>query len=369
MHAKRRQLNQAVALCLACVLLAALLCGCGIMPTPANIAPDPSMTSTQKEGPEPEPTPNPADLAREQRLSEAKDGFLWDDGYLRAIDEKGNIRKNAYIGVLYFGKDGKYTSGNKELDELVAKVVSEYTESGMTRMEMLRAMYDYTVGNLRYVGLANYNCSYLPAHGKDGWMPELAIKALNNGYGNCYSYAAVFAALARGIGYQAYAVGGQVGATEDPHGWVQILDDEGNVWMNDPEIEFRFGNYYKSVLSKKSPPDLFYKSPDMIGAETGLSYRALRDPYEAEAKEAEYRHGGSPPVTPKPTKPASPAAAGDLVNPAGVPWGSEDTDTTAADKEKQDTPAENGEENSTPVTDGSTAADNTDRAAAMQYET
>ena len=301
-----KQLKSVSGLCFICLLMAMFLCSCGMTPTPANAAPDQTPAPMQKAAPkaelEPEPTPNQAVLAREQRLSEAKDGFLWDDGYLQVIDDKGNVKKNAYIGVLYFGKDGKYTSGSRELDELVAKVVSEHTESGMIRMEMLRAMYDYTVDNLRYVGQANYNCSYLPAHGKDGWMPELAIKALKNGYGNCYSYAAVFAALARGIGYQAYATGGQVGATEDPHGWVQILDDAGNMWMCDPEIEYRMGNYYQSVQSKLTAPDLFYKNPDEIGAETGMSYRALRDPYAAEAKEATARQFGMipVPVTPEP---------------------------------------------------------------------
>ena len=321
MHAVKRKMNRLLALCLVCLLPAVMLCGCGFTPTPANTVPDPTPAPTQKAESETESMPDPEVLVREQRLSDAKDGFLWDNGFLQVIDSEGNIRTDCYIGVLHFGLDGNYTSGSRELDELVAKVVCEHTESGMTRMEMLRAMYDYTIGNLRYVGLANYDYSYLPAHGKDGWMPEAAIKALKNGYGNCYSFAAVFAALARGIGYQAYATGGQVGGTEDPHGWVQILDDAGNMWMSDPEIEFRFGDYYQSVLSKETAPDLFYKSPDMIGAETGMSYRALRDPYAAEAKEAQQRQFGMIriPVTPEPTDDLSssvydssgqPAAAG-----------------------------------------------------------
>ena len=318
MHAGRRQMNSPLKLCLVCLLLAALLCGCGFLPTPANTAQDPTPAPTPEAEPDPEPTPDPEDLARKQRLTDAKDGFLWNNGFLQAIDDEGNLLTDRYIGVLRFGLDGRYTSGSKELDELVAKVVSEYTESSMTRMEMLRAMYDYTTGNLRYVGLANYDYSYLPAHGKEGWMPEAAIKALKNGYGNCYSYAAVFAALARGVGYQAYATGGQVGATEDPHGWVQILDDDGNMWMNDPEIEYRFGNYYQSVLSKKTAPDLFYKSPDMIGAETGMCYRALRNPYEAEEKEAVARQFGiiPIPVTPEPTDALSSDVSGNSILPA-----------------------------------------------------
>ncbi len=336
MHALRRQINRMLTLFLVCLLMAALLCGCGLTLTPANTAQDSATTPTQKAEvepePEPEAEPDPEEPARKQRLTDAKDGFLWDNGFLQVIDGEGNIRKDCYIGVLHFGLDGKYTSGSRELDELVAKVVNEYTESGMTRMEMLRAMYDYTVGKLRYVGLANYNCSYLPAHGKDGWMPEHAIKALKNGYGNCYSYAAVFAALARGVGYQAYATGGQVGATEDPHGWVQILDDAGNTWMSDPEIEFRFGNYYKSVMSKETAQDIFYKTKHMIGAETGTSYRAMRDPYAAEAKEAQQRQFGMIPipVTPEPTDASSSVASGSSGQPAAPAAETKNPDNTTS---------------------------------------
>lgn len=296
----KKQLNTACRLSFVFVLIAALLCGCGLAPTPANSepsppAPEPTVTPT------PTPTPDPEELAQQRRLSDAKDGFIWEDGFLEAIDEDGNLLTDCYIGVLYFGKDGRYTSGSGELDELTAEVVRDNTDPSMTRMEMLRAMYDYTMGHIKYVGMANYEYGYQPAHGKDGWMPPVAAKTLIDGYGNCYCYAAVFAALARAVGYQAYAVGGIVGANEDPHGWVQILDDEGNEWLNDPEIEYRFGDYYKTVQSKETAPDLFYKTAEMIGAETSFSYRAFRDPYEAEAKEAEERALGIT-TTPEPVR-------------------------------------------------------------------
>ena len=229
-----------------------------------------------------------------QRLAQAKDGFLWDDeGYLQAVDGEGNLLSACYIGVLHFRRDGRYSSGSRELDALVASVIHENTDPDMTRMQMLEAMYDYTIGHIRYAGLSNYECSMQPAHGRNGWMPELAIRALRDGNGNCYCFAAAFAALARGLGYQAYATGGICGGTEDPHGWVQILDEDGNMWMNDPEIEFRFGDYQAQIESGKPAPDLFYKSPDEIGAETGISYRAQCDPYAAEQKEAAERENRS----------------------------------------------------------------------------
>ncbi len=287
----KKQLNTACRLCLVFLLISSLLCGCGAGPTPANSNPEP--TPAPAPTPSPTPTPDPEELARQQRLADAKDGFVWEDGFLEAVDDDGNLLTDCYIGVLHFGKDGRYTSGNEELDELAAEAVRTRTDPSMTHMEMLRAMYDYTMTHIRYVGLANYECSWMPAHGKDGWMAPMAAKTLKDGYGNCYCYAAVFAALARAVGYQAYAVGGVVSAMEDPHGWVQILDEDGNMWMNDPEIEYRYGDYFKSTESKETAPDLFYKSPDMIGAETGFSYRAQCDPYKAEAEEAAARANGT----------------------------------------------------------------------------
>ena len=288
----KKQLNTACRLCLVFLLISSLLCGCGISPAPANTA-DPTPMPKPAATPTPTPTPDPEELARRQRLSDAKDGFVWEDGYLEAIDEEGNLLTDCYIGILHFGKDGRYTSGSKDLDRLTAKVVRDNTDLSMTRMEMLRAMYDYTMGNIEYLVNLNYECSFTPAHGKDGWMPELAVKALETGRGNCYSYAAVFAALARAVGFQAYATGGGVGAGKDPHGWVQIVDEDGNEWLNDPEIEYRYGDYYERVQSLETAPDLFYKAPDMIGAETGMDYVPGCDPYEAEAKEAEERENGT----------------------------------------------------------------------------
>ncbi len=335
--------------CLLLVLLlsAGLLCGCGLEAIPANSGqesggasvPGSSASSgtgaVSNTGTGVGESPEAEESDNAKRLAEAKDGFLWDeDGYLQAVDEEGNLLSACYVGVLHFRLDGRYSSGNKELDALVASVIRENTTSGMTRMEMLETVYDYTVGNIRYVGIANYECSAEPAHGRNGWMPECAIRALRDGNGNCYCFAAAFAALARGLGFQAYAVGGVCGGTDDPHGWVQILDEDGNMWMNDPEIEFRFGDYQKQVQGKEPAPDLFYKSPDEIGTETHISYRAQCDPYAAEAKEAEERaersaklkavHGGSAGITEQLEEPAeaaaedATAAAQEPAAPAGV---------------------------------------------------
>ena len=278
-------------LCL--LLLLSLLTGCGVQTT----EPKPSAPPQKKETvsvspaptPTPAPTPDPEEEARRQRLEKAQDGFLWEDGYLYAIDDEGNLKTDCWIGVLYFSKDGQYTSGSKQLDILVADVIDKNTTDSMTRFEKLRAVYNYTRDHIEYVGWGNHEMSFQPAHGKDGWMIDIAIKAIEDTHGNCYYFAAEFAALARGLGYQAYAVGGLFSALQDPHGWVLILDENGNERLCDPEMEFRLRDWKERGGDVEKVPDCFYRNQEELEFELAMSYSQSKDPYAAEQKEAEER--------------------------------------------------------------------------------
>lgn len=291
---------------IAVLLTLVLLIGCG--------------SSTDQEAPaestvpEAEPSKSPEEIAAEQerreRLNAQKDGFLFDKGYLYAVDGEGDLIRDGYVGVLYFGEDGRYTSGSQDLDRLVAGVIRKNTKDDMTRMEMLHTMYEYTRDNIKYVGFGNHDYSYEPAHGKDGWMVESAIYALENQRGNCYHFAAEFAALARGVGYQAFAASGVIGSEEQQHGWVEIRDESGKIWYCDPETE------YSRIRWLNEEHDLFYKSKDDIGGTTGLGYMQYIDPFEAERIEAEER-----------SNPAAASKNPGITSPAGSIMG---TDNNAA---------------------------------------
>ena len=276
------------------ILILTALCGCGVG---AGAAPDPTPAATSTVTPESTPMLNPeedtAQQERQARLAAQKDGFLLDKGYLYAVDETGELRSNTYVGVLYFREDGRYTSGSEDLDRMVAGAIRKSTDEKMTRMDMLRAMYEYTRDHIKYVGFGNHEDSYRAAHGKDGWMVESATYALENGSGNCYHFAATFAALARGVGFQAYAASGLIGSEDQEHGWVEIVDDTGEVWYSDPETEYARSYWMKQEF------DLFYKSKDEIGSVTGIGYLELTDPFEAERKEAEAEGRPLPSPAPK----------------------------------------------------------------------
>ncbi len=285
----RRHIGRQIIGAVLLILVLSSLCGCGT--GSGSSAREPVMSAN------PTPTMSPEEEAAQQerraRLDAQKDGFLLDKGYLYAVDEAGELLRDTYIGVLYFREDGRYTSGSEDLDRLVAGVIRKNTDEKMSRMELLRAMYLYTRDNIKYVGFGNHEDSYRPAHGADGWMVESATYALENGTGNCYHFASTFAALARGVGFQAYAASGLIGSEDQEHGWVEIVDDSGAVWYSDPETEYARSYWMKQEF------DLFYKPKDEIGRVTGIGYQELTDPFEAERKEAEEQGRPLPSPAPK----------------------------------------------------------------------
>lgn len=147
-----------------------------------------------------------------------QDGFFWVDGYLYCLGEDGYVLKNRYVGSLFFGPDGRYTSGSQELDGYVAQVILENTDDTMDRETRLRTVYEYCRDSFTYLRRNYYKV------GDIGWQLNEALTMYSTGQGNCYCYASAFWAAARGLGYDAKIVSGLVNRNA-PHGWVEILRD------------------------------------------------------------------------------------------------------------------------------------------------
>ncbi len=148
--------------------------------------------------------------------------------------EDGVILRDAAVGSLYFGPDGRYTSGNEEADGYAKSILAELYSPEMSREELLRAAYDYTRDSFKYLRRSE---SY--DWGVTGWEVEEALTILRTGRGNCYCYAGVFWLLARQLGYDARAVSGGVGWSSRPHGWVDIEMD-GVLCIFDTELEMAY---------------------------------------------------------------------------------------------------------------------------------
>lgn len=163
----------------------------------------------------------------------AAEGFFNREGYLYHIGADGFLTRNDYIGSLYFGADGRYTSGSAELDDAVAAAIRTSVDPAAGPEEQLRAAYGYVRDSFSYLKGSLYNM------GDSTWALEEAVKIYTTGMGNCYSFAAGFWAIARGLGYDAMVVSGTVGKEVSPHGWVEIPMDDGR-YVFDVELEMAY---------------------------------------------------------------------------------------------------------------------------------
>lgn len=162
------------------------------------------------------------------------DGVQLIDGWLYHYSAaKGDFLRNTTQGGLTFGPNGRFTSGSDELDEKLRDIVLKHTNDSMTREKKLRALYVYTRDSFTYLRRPAYE------FGATGWMQTDALNILKTGYGNCYSYAALFWYLARWMGYDARIYSGTVGVRKSPHAWVEI-DFDGKSYIFDPELEMAY---------------------------------------------------------------------------------------------------------------------------------
>lgn len=177
-----------------------------------------------------------------------KPGFAHFKGYLYYVQEDGYFLKNGNVGLLQFGANGRYTSGDEALDDYVAKILDGIIEANpdKDRFGLLRAAYDYCVtgADFKYLKRNIYKT------GHTGWEVSDAKIMFETGRGNCYNFAAAFWALARGLGYEAYGLAGTCTKSDQPHGWVQIEFD-GEDFFFDPEWHWDY------IHDKREVKDMF----------------------------------------------------------------------------------------------------------------
>ena len=179
-------------------------------------------------------------------IPEIQPGFMNIDGWLYYLQENGQFIKNGDIGTLHFDANGRYTSGDAELDGLVAGILARLISKNpdMDKLQLLRQCQIYCRDTFRYLRRNAYEM------GATGWEIEDAKTIITTSRGNCYNFAAAFWALARGLGYEAYAISGTCLSDRQPHSWVMIAFD-GEEFFFDPEWEWAYhdrGVYDKEMF-------------------------------------------------------------------------------------------------------------------------
>ena len=159
---------------------------------------------------------------------------------LYCVGENGRLLRNAAQGPLQFGADGRYSSGDKELDAYVtaclAALQEQFPGDAADRLAMLRHCYDYVRDSFIYLGCGHKEESEIE-------VIEAAKSMFRSGEGQCYHYASVFRALARGLGYPAHVIRRSLDSSDRVHAWTDIVI-RGIPYVFDPQQEQYFGENF-----------------------------------------------------------------------------------------------------------------------------
>ena len=183
-------------------------------------------------------------------VGSAKDGYYY-------ADKNGKIDFTYSNGVTQNGSDwnvmqGKATKVTTESDRTLfraLKIVAKITDSSMTKSQKLKVCFDYVKG--AYTELN----PRIPHYKGNDWPVIYANDMFVDGAGNCFSYAAAFAYMAKAIGYEEVYCCHSGG-----HGWAEI---DGLVY--DPEWSRHHFVYSYYALSYNAKTDVNYKAAISAG--------------------------------------------------------------------------------------------------------
>ncbi len=144
-------------------------------------------------------------------------------------------------------EDGSIVSPTSNVMNLAAQIVEKSTTGDMTQAQQLEAAFSYLS---TYV---SYERSLDEPSGD--WTKEYTSKTLATRRGNCYGYAASFAYIAKGLGYDARVCTGTVtsalGGRTD-HAWTEVKMK--NKWyIFDAEMQNAKGSGYYKQTSASYP--------------------------------------------------------------------------------------------------------------------
>ena len=151
------------------------------------------------------------------------------------VDESGEPVRDRTVNGLYYGADGRYTSGDPEIDRYVREILEGILTPDMSQEDKLRAAYLYVRDNYTYLRRNYYEI------GEVGWTLEEARTMYQSGMGNCYCFTSALYYLLRQIGFNPIPYSGVVGYDRSPHAWLEIEYD-GIPYIYDVELDYAYRN-------------------------------------------------------------------------------------------------------------------------------
>lgn len=159
-------------------------------------------------------------------------------------EDDGPFMTNDDYGYLHFGSNGRYTSGSRVVDECVEELLGDtLTDESLTKREKLYRGYCAIRDGGFYYRSRNAGWD----RGTTAWALGCAKVMYTEKYGICYYWAAAFLYVARRVGYQAYPVCGGVGTNNQIHAWVVVIDDDGEEYICDVELEWAYRRGFYNV--------------------------------------------------------------------------------------------------------------------------
>ena len=164
------------------------------------------------------------------------------NGNLKESEIKGPHFIHGTGGIKWKKDDGTVISPNSLIMCLAAEVVESATYGSMTQGQQLEASFNALVDRLSYE-----RSTETPS---GDWVKDYASKTLGERKGNCYGYAASFAYIAAGLGYDARVCTGTVTSSlggRTDHAWTEVK--VGRQWyIFDAEMQDAKGSgYYKQT--------------------------------------------------------------------------------------------------------------------------
>ena len=169
----------------------------------------------------------------------------------------GLLDRTLRTAVTIGGRDyniinGKALEVKTEKDETLfnaLKIMTKVTKTTMSKSEKLRACWNHLTSDY------GENNPRIPDYYGEGWVEMYANDIFVGGTGNCFSYGAAFAYLAKACGYsRCYA------CNSGGHGWAEV---EGLIY--DPEWSMHNSGYTYYGMSYDEPCDVAYGSAISAG--------------------------------------------------------------------------------------------------------
>ena len=161
-------------------------------------------------------------------------GMEWDAPGEHFIHSTGSVK--------WVLENGDIVDPPSELMKMAADLVNVCTTFSMTRAEQLEASFDYLAKSVVYE-----RSMEVPS---GDWTGSYAMNTMSEHKGNCYGYAAAFAYIAKGLGYDAMVCTGTVTSAlggRTPHAWTEVKVGR-NWYVFDAEMQRAKGSgYYKQT--------------------------------------------------------------------------------------------------------------------------